>query len=402
VKRKEDLLDGKYDTIKELGRGAFGVVVLAKDVTNQQLYAIKRLECARLSKYTEAEVTNHRILRHPHVVELREVFINEVNATELCVVMEYANGGNLLRFMQQAVRLKEEQAHWFFSQLVMAVDYCHQRGVANRDIKLDNTLLHHFEGAQLPVVKLCDFGYSKHAAKSTAKTQAGTFAYMAPEVLINSNGKYDPQAADIWSCGVCLYVMLYGRYPFDANHQEKPANMTPEEEAAYEKQKALAVKNQLMWQLQRMVKAEYPMPASVVLTPGCKDLLKRMLTATAQERITMKGILEHPWFTARLPKDALSLTQRCLACRLPPGLQSDEDMRALIRKAENLVRRARMPAAAAGPADKQAAGGGGGDEDDEGIDEEQLELELEQEILTEMDKADDPQLKQWASFHKRD
>ena len=102
------------------------------------------------------------------------------------------------------------------------MDYCHKRGIANRDIKLENTLLHNEEGLSRPLLKICDFGYSKSEHKSVAKSKVGTLTYMAPEVIVNHEDAYDGKAADVWSCGVILYVMLYGRYPFEAPLQQAP------------------------------------------------------------------------------------------------------------------------------------------------------------------------------------
>ena len=83
------------------------------------------------------------------------------------------------------------------------------RGVARvcRDIKLENTLLD--DSLPRPNVKLCDFGYSKNEfVDSRPKSVSGTPDYIAPEVLLNDN--YDGKTADIWSCGVMLYVMMTG------------------------------------------------------------------------------------------------------------------------------------------------------------------------------------------------
>ena len=75
----------------------------------------------------------------------------------------------------------EEEARWFFQQFIIGLDYCHRMGIANRDIKLDNILLHGRDSR--PVVKICDFGYSKdEVAGSICKTACGTPEYMAPEV----------------------------------------------------------------------------------------------------------------------------------------------------------------------------------------------------------------------------
>jgi serine/threonine-protein kinase SRK2 len=77
-------------------------------------------------------------MRHPHVIQFKEVFLTR---RFICIVMEYATGGSLFQYVQRQGRLKEAVARWFFQQLVVGVDYCHRKGVANRDIKLENTLL---------------------------------------------------------------------------------------------------------------------------------------------------------------------------------------------------------------------------------------------------------------------
>jgi len=86
-----------------------------------------------------------------------------------------------------------------------------------RDIKLENTLLD--AGQPRPNVKICDFGYSKNEfVDSRPKTVSGTPDYIAPEVLLHD--QYDGKKADIWSCGVMLYVMLTGDHRF-------PSSWTP-------------------------------------------------------------------------------------------------------------------------------------------------------------------------------
>jgi len=72
--------------------------------------------------------------------------------------MEYAPGGDMLEFVKKKSGLTEEEARWFFQQLIIGLDYCHKMGIMSRDIKLENTLL---DDGQWPLLKICDFGYSK-------------------------------------------------------------------------------------------------------------------------------------------------------------------------------------------------------------------------------------------------
>ena len=104
--------------------------------------------------------------------------------------MEYAAGGDMFEYVVRKGGLRENEARWFFQQLLVAVDYIHRMGVANRDIKLENTLL---DGSPRPLIKICDFGYSKHEKYQSAPgSRVGTPAYLAPEVIMTTKGKtYD-------------------------------------------------------------------------------------------------------------------------------------------------------------------------------------------------------------------
>jgi serine/threonine-protein kinase SRK2 len=128
--------------------------------------------------------------------------------------MEFAAGGDLFDLVKSAAgsRLSEDRARSLFQQLIIGLDYTHSKGVANRDIKLENVLIsapgRHGE------VKIADFGYSKHEHNSSARTTVGTTMYISPEIIIG-RGSYNAKKADIWSLGVVLYCMLCGRFPFD-------------------------------------------------------------------------------------------------------------------------------------------------------------------------------------------
>jgi serine/threonine protein kinase len=132
-------------------------------------------------------------------------------------VMEYVKGGELFAKVAKG-KLKEDLARKYFQQLVSAIDFCHSRGVSHRDLKPENLLLDDNED-----LKVSDFGLSALPEQlwndGLLHTQCGTPAYVAPEVLRKKG--YDGAKADIWSCGVILFVLLAGYLPFQADNLMK-------------------------------------------------------------------------------------------------------------------------------------------------------------------------------------
>ncbi|KAF8065487.1 RNR2B [Scenedesmus sp. PABB004] len=118
--------------VRELGRGSFGRVVLARDDESGALVAVKKLPRAALhreSTYVHRELLLHASLRHPHIVRFHQVFLSPTNVN---ICMEWVPDGTLLAYVQRCGRLGEARARWLFQQLMLAVDYCHRKGVANR------------------------------------------------------------------------------------------------------------------------------------------------------------------------------------------------------------------------------------------------------------------------------
>ena len=275
--------------IRELNRGAYGLVVLAEDVHTKERYALKFIERGpTVSRYVHREIVNHMKLRHPHVISLREVFLTQQH---LVLVMEYAPGGDLFSLVQSQRGLSEEDARWFFQQIVIAIDYCHKLGVCSRDIKLENTLL---DNSPRPLVKLCDFGFSKDSNYHSAPaSRVGTPAYLAPEVIAAGEGeKYDGNAADIWSLGVLLYVMLCGAYPFRRREDD---TMNP------------AARMDAL--LKRIQAVEYTFPSYVNLSDEAKDLVQRMLIGEPSKRAKLEEVMHHPWFRHGLSPEVLSFNE---------------------------------------------------------------------------------------------
>lgn len=223
----------------------------------------------------EREIVNHRQLSgHPNIIRFNEVFLT---STHLGISMEYASGGELFDRIVKAGRFSEDEARYFFQQLISGVNWCHKEGVCHRDLKLENTLL---DGRAAPRLKICDFGYSKSAIfDSQPKSTVGTPAYIAPEVL--SRKQYAGEIADVWSCGVTLYVMLVGAYPFEDANDPRNFRKT----------------------IQRIMGVKYSFPSNLPLSKECHDLMSRIFVANPSKRISLTEIKAHPWFLKNLPPE---------------------------------------------------------------------------------------------------
>jgi serine/threonine-protein kinase SRK2 len=249
--------------IQDLNRGSYGFVILARNKETGKEYALKFIERGqKITNNVEREILNHKKLRqHPYVIQLEAVFRTD---SYLVLVLEYASGGSLRKYLASKGVLPESEARTYFQQLMLAVDYCHKMGVSSRDIKPDNILLDDNNE-----VKLADFGYSKDEnLQSLANTRLGTPAYTAPEIFRFQQGmqKYDPYAVDIWSCGVTLFQMLCGGLPFKRPGDERVKHSEV---------------GQLM--LNRLLNGDFAFPQEIPLSDDVKDLLRCMLN-TGKEK----------------------------------------------------------------------------------------------------------------------
>nr|DAD36651.1 TPA_asm: hypothetical protein HUJ06_007292 [Nelumbo nucifera] len=208
-----EVLLGKYKLGRLLGRGSFAKVHQARRLADNTDVAIKVMDKTRATITTMEpniirEVSAMRRLRHPNIVRIHEVMATK---SKIYLVMEYARGGELLSKILRVGRLTEPVTCRYFQQVVSALHFCHNNGIAHRDIKPQNLLLDH-DGN----LKVSDFGLSalpEQLKDGLLRTACGTPAYTALEVI--GRKAYDGAKADAWSCGVILYVFLAGFLPFD-------------------------------------------------------------------------------------------------------------------------------------------------------------------------------------------
>ncbi|CAA7406887.1 unnamed protein product [Spirodela intermedia] len=259
---------GKYELGRTLGEGTFAKVKLARNVVTGENVAIKILDKEKILKHKmigqiKREIATMKLVRHPNVIRMYEVLASK---TKIYIVLEFVTGGELFdRVSISHGRLKEDEARKYFQQLICAVDYCHSRGVFHRDLKPENLLLD-----SKGVLKVTDFGLSALPQQvredGLLHTACGTPNYVAPEV-INNKG-YDGAKADLWSCGVILFVLMAGYLPFD----------DPNLPSLYKK----------------IFKADFSCPSW--FSTSVKKLIKRMLDPNPETRIKIAEVVENEWF----------------------------------------------------------------------------------------------------------
>lgn len=185
------------------------------------------------------------------------------STNHIYIVMEIITGGELFDKIVAAKKFDEDTARKYFRQLIDGVSYCHQNNIAHRDLKPENLLLDANDD-----LKISDFGLSgilSSNANTMLSTICGTPHYVAPEVL---SGKYEGKKADIWSCGIILFVMLSGCHPFDGE-----------------------TVNDLFKRIENL-EFKYP----TYFSPSARALLDKIIVVDPEYRATMKEIQEDEWF----------------------------------------------------------------------------------------------------------
>ncbi|XP_022131571.1 CBL-interacting serine/threonine-protein kinase 8 isoform X2 [Momordica charantia] len=268
---------GKYEVGRTIGEGTFAKVKFAQNTETGESVAMKVLDRSTIIKHKmvdqiKKEISIMKLVRHPYVVRLHEVLASR---TKIYIILEYITGGELFDKIVHHGRLSEAESRKYFQQLIDGVDYCHIKGVYHRDLKPENLLLDS-QGN----LKISDFGLSAMPEQggSLLRTTCGTPNYVAPEVL-NHKG-YDGAMADVWSCGVILYVLMAGYLPFD----ELDLTTLYSVINVY-----LGCKMQ-----SRIERADFSCPSWFPV--GAKALIHRIFDPNPSTRITIEKIREEEWF----------------------------------------------------------------------------------------------------------
>ncbi|KAL0437169.1 UNVERIFIED_CONTAM: Calcium-dependent protein kinase [Sesamum radiatum] len=258
-----------YTIGKELGRGQFGVTYLCTHKQTGEQFACKTIAKRKLANKEDIEDVRrevqimHHLTGQPNIVELKGAFEDKHSVH---LVMELCAGGELFDRIIAKGHYTERAAASLLRTIVQIVHTCHSMGVIHRDLKPENFLLLNKE--ESAPLKATDFGLSVfYKDGEIFKDIVGSAYYIAPEVL---KRKYGPEV-DIWSIGVMLYILLSGVPPFWAESETGIFNAI--------------LRGHLDF-------TSDPWPS---ISPGAKDLVRKMLNSDPKQRLTAFQVLNHPW-----------------------------------------------------------------------------------------------------------
>ncbi|KAG8011793.1 MAP kinase-activated protein kinase 5, partial [Nibea albiflora] len=232
---------------------------------------------------------------HPNIVQILEVYANSVQfphesspRARLLIVMEMMEGGELFHRISQHRHFTEKMASQVTKQISQALEHCHSLNIAHRDLKPENLL---FKDNSLDApVKLCDFGFAK-IDQGDLMTPQFTPYYVAPQVL-EAQRRHQKEksgiiptsptpytynkSCDLWSLGVIIYVMLCGYPPFYSKHHSRtiPKDM----------------RKKIM-----TGSFDFPEDEWSQISEMAKDIVRKLLKVKPEERLTIEGVLAHPW-----------------------------------------------------------------------------------------------------------
>jgi len=255
-----NLVGNTYRIGAQIGEGYCSTVKIGTNIKNNNAneVAIKIISKSTLLEHEKdnirMEMQTLKRFDHPNIIKLMETFEDGEN---LYLVMELMPQ-DLLQFILQNGKLREDDSRKVFLQVVDAVKYCHSNGIAHRDLKLENVVINE----QLEI-RLIDFGMCGMLTGKKLNCYCGSRSYAPPEII--KQRPYDGAATDVWSLGVILYALLVGGFPFADDSQ--------------------------------VLEGKVRFPRGTVSKPAA-DLVVRMLQRSTRNRITVDDLIAHPWLTS--------------------------------------------------------------------------------------------------------
>ncbi|XP_045432254.1 MAP kinase-interacting serine/threonine-protein kinase 2 isoform X3 [Pipistrellus kuhlii] len=366
--RATDSFSGRFEDVYQLqedvlGEGAHARVQTCINLITNQEYAVKIIEKQpghiRSRVFREVEML-YQCQGHRNVLELIEFFEEE---DRFYLVFEKMRGGSILSHIHKRRHFNELEASVVVQDVASALDFLHNKGIAHRDLKLENILCEHPN--QVSPVKICDFdlgsgiklnGDCSPISTPELLTPCGSAEYMAPEVVeaFSEEASIYDKRCDLWSLGVILYILLSGYPPF-VGHCGSDCGWDRGEACPACQPPLLHVfpQNMLFESIQEG-KYEFPEKDWAHISFAAKDLISKLLVRDAKQRLSAAQVLQHPWVQGTCFSALLAVRPRE---HLAHAHGSAEEQ--LCQRPHVLRSRGHRREPAAGPAGGGCAGGGG-------------------------------------------
>jgi serine/threonine protein kinase len=250
---------------KRIGKGSFSTIYKAFNTNDNKEYAIKEviIDKKSIKSNVKREFLVLKKLNHPNIVKLYDLII-DTNYNNIYFVFDYFKVGDLAKFLDNKP-LKEKFCKKYSKQLADGLKYLLDNNILHRDLKPQNILLTDDYN-----IKIADFGFARKVDKNMLlNTLCGSPMYMAPEII---NKQDYSIKSDLWSVGVIIYQMIYGRVPFEVNNFVQLIKKINNEKISYKDDK-------------------------IKISPLCLDLIKNLLQVDVDNRISWDQFFFHPWFT---------------------------------------------------------------------------------------------------------
>lgn len=267
-KPAEMTFSDKYSLGEKLGAGGFSEVFQCYGKDNKKSYAVKLTKrSAELTSEDEELVRNEcailKSMNHKHIVCLYDFFEDN---DSFFTVIEYCQGGELFDRINLKEKYNEKEARDLVVYFLSALQYIHSKKIVHRDLKPENLLL--TSRRDDADVKVVDFGFAKYCNEQKLKTQCGSPAYVAPELI---KGEHYGTSVDMWAMGVVVFTLLGGYLPFDKPTQRRLFRQIVSGDYQFDPQHWDSV------------------------SVEAKDLIARLLQVDPNKRLTAETAWDHPW-----------------------------------------------------------------------------------------------------------
>ena len=261
--KNQDILS-EYTLKGIIGKGTFSIVRLGENKATKEKVAIKIMQKNKIINkedliriHREIEMLSR--LSHPNVIKIYKI---QEDIKKFYIIMEYCENGELFNRIVEKQRLNEDEAAYFYYQIICGLEYIHKNDIAHRDLKPENLLL-----SKDDILKIIDFGLSNYSSYNfLLGTPCGSPCYASPEMVCGK--KYNGFLIDIWSTGIILFAMICGYLPFEDNDNEVLFG--------------------------KILKCKIHYPKHIGEIP--LDLMTKIIVPEPSKRITLNQIKEHPFY----------------------------------------------------------------------------------------------------------